>query len=415
MKRHYIYILLAISFCWACSTEKKTAENQSFTLTHASKAETNGYDLSEIQQSGELIVATLSGPDTYYDYHGQPMGLQYALAADFARQEGLRIRVETDRDSSELWNLLANGEADIIAYPLSEKEIVRAGFRATGIRNIKTKTAWAVRTTATELADALDRWQTEGAEVPIRQAEKQRYQERRTIRRKIHAPYVSKEKGIISIYDNDFRKAAAITGWDWRLIAAQCYQESGFDPNAISWAGARGLMQLMPSTAQHLGLSADHMYSPSDNIAAAARYIRELNDQFRDIRSEEERIKFVLASYNGGIGHIRDAMALAKKYGKRPDSWEDVSVYVSLLSQPRYYRDPIVRHGYMIGSETTGYVISVLERWRTYGGRCGLSGTNVGSASSPMRSTKRNRFTGDRKIYKPDDPEFSGKKKESEI
>lgn len=370
--------------------------------------------MPEIQQSGELIVATLSGPDTYYEYHGQPMGLQYALAADFARQEGLRLRVETARDSCGLWELLAGGEADIIVYPLSETEIEQAGCRPAGIRDRKSRTAWAVRATASELAAALDRWQTEGVTTNVKQTEELRYRERKTVRRKIHAPYVSKEKGIISAYDNDFRKAAEVTGWDWRLVAAQCYQESGFDPNAVSWAGARGLMQIMPATAQHLGLAAERMYSPSDNIAAAARYIRELTEQFGDIRNGEERIKFVLAAYNGGMGHIRDAMALSKKYGKDAASWDDVKGFVSLLSNPRYYRDPIVQHGYMIGNETTGYVSAVLERWRAYGGRYDMHGANGGNASSsPMRSTKKNRFTEERKIYRPDDPEFNGKKKDT--
>ena len=73
------------------------------------------YDLQEIEESGELIIATMSGPDTYYDYQGHPMGLQYALAADFANREGLGVRVETAHDTLELIKMLQNGDADIIA------------------------------------------------------------------------------------------------------------------------------------------------------------------------------------------------------------------------------------------------------------------------------------------------------------
>lgn len=395
--------------CHACSAEQKPADNGAFSAVSEHGQAGSDYDLSDIQHPGEFIVATLSGPDTYYDYQGQPMGMQYALAADFARREGLRIRVEAVRDTAELFRLLASGEADIIACPLPESRIRQEGFRTAGMNDRKARTAWAVRPAASELADALDRWYAGGVEVSVRKAEQSRYRERRQVRRKVRAPYVSKEKGIISTYDDYFRSAAASTGWDWRLIAAQCYQESGFDPNAVSWAGARGLMQIMPATAQHLGLAADRMYSPADNISAAAKYIRELNGQFSEIRSREERIKFVLAAYNGGAGHVRDAMALARKYGKNPTLWADVSPYVLGLSQPRYYRDPVVRHGYMIGSETANYVTAVLDRWRAYGGRPEAGVTWSGGTSAPVRSAKSNRFTRDTRIYRPDEPEFNKK------
>ena len=92
------------------------------------------------------------------------------------------------------------------------------------------------------------------------------------------------------------------------LMAAQFYQESGFDPEAVSWAGARGLMQIMPETAVHLGLPADQMHQPEKNIRAAARYLRELERKFSDIPGRSERINFILAAYNGGTGQmcIRD-------------------------------------------------------------------------------------------------------------
>lgn len=185
--------------------------------------------------------------------------------------------------------------------------------------------------------------------------------------REVKAPYLNKEKGIISQYDNLFHNAAARTGWDWRLIAAQCYQESGFDPQARSGAGARGLMQIMPATAKSLGLPMEKIHDPVANIEASARLIKKLSSQFADIRDPEERIHFVLASYNGGPGHIRDAMALTKKYGGNPNRWADVSKYVLGLQEARFYRDPVVKCGYMIGSETTNYVTMVVQRARQYG------------------------------------------------
>jgi membrane-bound lytic murein transglycosylase F len=188
----------------------------------------------------------------------------------------------------------------------------------------------------------------------------------RSITRHVYSPMLNRSGGVISHYDNHFQRYAPLARWDWRLLAAQCYQESTFDPEAGSWAGARGLMQIMPSTAAHLGLSMDEIHDPEKNIAAAAKYIQELNGHFQDVPGSE-RVKYVLASYNGGYFHIRDAMALARKHGRNAYSWNDVSEFVLKLSDPAYYRDPVVRYGYMRGSETADYVGRIMDRWRSTG------------------------------------------------
>lgn len=253
------------------------------------------------------------------------------------------------------------------------------------------------------------------------------WKRRQEIHRVVRAPYINTEKGIISPYDNLFKAAAAQTGWDWRLIAAQCYQESGFDPNARSGAGARGLMQLMPSTAEHYGLSKEEICQPEKNVGVAAQCLRALQRQFSDIRSPEERIHFVLASYNGGTGHVRDAMALCKKYGGNPQRWQDVSRYILALQQPQYYRDPVVKYGYMIGSETTGYVARVVARARQYGARLTavslppgwkaftLEGYTPPAASAELPGTSArkpatNRFTkGNSTVLRPEELERQGR------
>ena len=174
--------------------------------------------------------------------------------------------------------------------------------------------------------------------------------------------------GIISAYDDLFRRYSSAAGWDWRLLAAQCYQESGFDPQAVSSMGAMGLMQLMPATADALGVPEDKRFDPEHNISAAARYIRKVSQSFADIQDGEERIRFTLAAYNGGAGHVQDAQLLARKAGKNPHLWQDVAPFILLLSEPRYYRDPDVLYGYMRGSETEAYVRLVMERWSQYRG-----------------------------------------------
>lgn len=390
----------------ACGSKENPARNGAFAKETPQAG--SDFDYERIQASGELIAVTLSGPETYFEYHGRGMGMQYALAENFAKHAGLRLRVETVRDTAELLRLLSSADADVAMLQLPLSYIRTAGFEPAGARDTTRHTSWAVKSSSDDLAQALNRWYTAGINVSVEKEEKARMQERRQVRRKVRAPYISREKGIISTYDDHFRAAARLTGWDWRLIAAQCYQESGFDPNAVSWAGAKGLMQIMPATAQHLGLPLEQIHAPAENIAAAARYIKELSARFKDVRNREEKVKFILAAYNGGYYHVRDAMALARKYGKNPFLWEDVSFFIRGLSSERYYRDPIVKYGYMIGSETSDYVASVIERWRMYGGQVSSIRGEVPSAGAePGRARRENRFTRGTKIYGPDDPEFT--------
>jgi membrane-bound lytic murein transglycosylase F len=181
---------------------------------------------------------------------------------------------------------------------------------------------------------------------------------------------------------------------DWRLMAAQCYQESCFDPNAHSWAGAEGLMQIMPSTASHLGLDMGQLHDPEANVAAAAKYMAELGGRFSDIPDPAERCYYVLASYNGGYQHIRDAMALASKFGRNPYSWGNVSEFVLNLTMPQFYNDPVVKHGYMRGDETVDYVNRIRSRWSEYRGVARGKGFSPGGFGimTPHRSRHRNRF-----------------------
>ena len=403
--RLHIFLFILLTWLCACSapTERK-ADNGAFAPEKSTSADGDAFD--KILESSELIITTLSGPDTYFDYNGRPMGRQYALAEDFAAEHGLSVRVELAHDTTELIKQLKNGDADIIALQLPTHFIEENNLTPAGATIDSLKTSWAVCDNKA-LAEALDSWHSTYTESRIENTHRTALPQQR-VRRKVQAPYISREKGIISTYDHLFKQAAQTTGWDWRLLAAQCYQESGFDPNAISWAGARGLMQIMPGTAEHLGLPADRIFSPSDNVAAAAKLIKELSGKFSDIRNRSEKQRFVLAAYNGGYGHIRDAMTLTRKHGGNPERWADVSVYVRNLSLPQYYRDPSVKYGYMIGNETANYVERIMDLWRGYGGNPDMPGAYIPNSSERSGSpAKPNRFTKGTKIYGPDDPEFN--------
>ena len=211
---------------------------------------------------------------------------------------------------------------------------------------------------------------------------------------------LNRRKGIISAYDQHFVRHSAPIGWDWRLMAAQCYQESGFDPHAISWAGARGLMQIMPETADLLGIPVGHLNDPGTNIKAAAQYIRKLQETFSDIPGRVDRIRFILAAYNGGAGHVRDAMTLARQHGKDSRRWEDVAPFILKLSEPRYYNRPDMKFGYLRGSETYNYVNDIMRRWEQYRN---AAGAKVSSATGDIRPAMPRGFKS--KVLSPEEME----------
>lgn len=174
-------------------------------------------------------------------------------------------------------------------------------------------------------------------------------------------------KGAISPYDHLFKKYAPLINWDWRLLAALVFHESRYDASEESWAGAAGLMQLMPRTSANFGLNKDTKFNSEMNVEAGVQYIKSLNLAFRKVENNEERIKFILAAYNSGPAHILDAMALAKKYGKNPHVWfNQVEYFLLKKSEPEFYNDPVVNYGYFRGKETVKYVQSTLDTYEKY-------------------------------------------------
>lgn len=169
--------------------------------------------------------------------------------------------------------------------------------------------------------------------------------------------------GKLSPFDKLFQKYANIYDHDWRMIASQSYQESRYNPKATSYAGAIGLMQVMPRTGKSMGYS--NLYNPEENIAAAMKFMHWLEDRFPANLPLQEKIYFTLAAYNAGHGHVHDARRLAKKMGKNPNLWfNNVENAMLLLSQPKYYRH--ARYGYVRGSEPVKYVREISNRYLGY-------------------------------------------------
>lgn len=402
MKRNAAFIQLLFSLRWligvvialvmmASCQQKSKVEMTPWGTPVGEEADTipAGFTLSDIQVNGELIMLTLNGPDTYYDYRGRGMGLQFLLCERFAQQLGVKLRVEVCQDTTELLSRLKAGEGDVIAVPLPKRyqQLDYCGYSSAD----SLQQMWAVLKNNTELADTLNRWFRPELVAEVK-AEESFLLSTKSVTRRVYSPMLNRSGGVISRYDALFQQYAPVARWDWRLLAAQCYQESTFDPQARSWAGACGLMQIMPATATHLGLPHSQIFEPEPNIAAAAKYIAQLTKHFNDIPERNERCYFVLGAYNGGFFHIRDAMSLAQKNGRDPHRWDEVSDFVLKLSTPEYYRDPVVKHGYMRGSETVNYVARIRNRWAQYRGFA-RAASAPGLTGTPRPAKRKNKYS----------------------
>lgn len=152
------------------------------------------------------------------------------------------------------------------------------------------------------------------------------------------------KQGKISDLDASFKKVARLHGWDWRLIAAIAFKESSFNPKAIGPGNALGLMQFMPYIATHYKLTRDS--KPEVQLEAALTLLDEVYLAWSDIPDLDQRIKFTLASYNAGKGHIEDAQRLASSKGLNPLIWDGhVQTVVESLSDPSVFNRSEVING----------------------------------------------------------------------
>ena len=168
----------------------------------------------------------------------------------------------------------------------------------------------------------------------------------------------------LSSFDSSIKKTAKKIGWDWRLLAALIYQESRFKVDLESEKGAYGLMQLMPSVMKKYGIGYDS--TPEEQLEAGGKLITHLDKSLKNrVVDSLERVKFVLAAYNAGLGHVYDAQRLAQKFGKAPDLWED-NVDYYILNKSKYLNDTCCKSGYLRGTQTYRFVEEIMDRYSHY-------------------------------------------------
>ncbi|MFW5768280.1 MAG: transglycosylase SLT domain-containing protein, partial [Bacteroidota bacterium] len=276
--------------------------------------------------------------------------------------------VSGESTTEDLINQVARGE---IKYTVADYNIASINKTYNPILDIDVpvsfsqRIAWMVRQNSPKLLETVNEW--------IRSMRKQTdyyviynkyFRNKKDYHRRIKSDFYALSKGKISKYDDVIRQYADTLQWDWRLLSSLIYQESKFNPNARSWVGAEGLMQMMPATAKELGYN--DVSDPRTSIEAGVKYLKKLENSWQEI-PDDERKKFIMASYNVGLSHVADARRLTEKYGGNPNVWHgEVDEYLLKLASKKYYDEEVVKYGYCRGSEPYNYVREINERYEHY-------------------------------------------------
>lgn len=275
------------------------------------------------------------------------------------------------RTTDEIIAMVAKGK---IKYTVADNNIAELNANYYPILDVKTalsfsqRIGWAVRKNSPQLLTSINKWINPLKKTDFYWATYNKYfKHKKTYAKRIKSPFFSKTTGQISEYDSIIKMHADKIGWDWRLVSSLIYQESKFDPDVESWAGAMGLMQILPSTANKFISDEQDITNPENNISAGTTYLKNLYAKWSSVEDTLQRIKFTMASYNCGYAHLLDAQRLASRNGLDSLRYDDnVEYYLRLLSKKEFYTKPFVRYGYVRGSEPYKYVKNIFARYTRY-------------------------------------------------
>ena len=277
--------------------------------------------------------------------------------------------IEGNVNTDEIIRMVVDGEIERTVADYNIASISKTYYPILHINteiSFSQRIAWAVRKNSPELLKAINNWISKEKKSDEYYVIYNKYfKNTKSYRRRVQSDFYSKNSNKISKYDDIIKENASKIGWDWRFLSSQVYQESRFDPTAKSWAGAGGLIQLMPATAKELGVS--NSFDPQQNLEGGVKYLSKMSDRFEAVKDSIQKIKFTLAAFNCGAGHVYDAMRLAEKNGKNPNIWDNnVEQYILKLKDKKYYLDEVVRHGYVRGTEPYNYVRDIFLRYEHY-------------------------------------------------
>jgi membrane-bound lytic murein transglycosylase F len=338
-----------------------------------------------LKQTRQVLVQRKSNPsdsNTVYlkstleladkKVHVQKNSSYYRRLVNLSEEIGYPIEIAEDSiyGVEQLVARVAKGEID---FTVCDEDVAR--LNKTYYQNIDVSLvisfpqniAWGIRKDSSDDWKAyLDNWITEFKKTRKHAVLYNKYFKSPRSSHRMDSEYHSITGGKISEYDPVVKELAAEHGWDWRLVSSIMYEESRFNPEAESWGGAYGLMQLMPNTANALGVT--DITEPRENIRGGILMLNWIDEQLlNSIPDSTERIKFTLAAYNIGLGHVKDAQRLARKYGKNQHKWDhNVDFYLRNKSSSKYFEDPVVRWGYARGEEAYNYVQRVTGNYEHY-------------------------------------------------
>ncbi|HLU88113.1 MAG TPA: transporter substrate-binding domain-containing protein [Taishania sp.] len=270
--------------------------------------------------------------------------------------------------SEELIEQVSQG---IIDYTITEENIAQVNSRFydnidfSTVISVKQNIAFGLRKESTVLKAKLDKWLTNFLKSKTFKHIYRKYFEIGVAGMNPNNTYSTTGRGKVSPFDDLFKAAGKKHGIDWQIIAAIAYQESKFTPYIEGFGGAYGMMQFMPNTGPKYGVYPNS--SPEIQINGGAKKIAADLNAWKNIPDSDQRLKFALASYNAGRGHIEDAQRLAIKHGLNGNMWDGhVEKMILNLSKQEYYRDEVVKSGSWRGTSTFNYVQKVFNRYKEW-------------------------------------------------
>ena len=328
-----------------------------------------GYELMTYNQIEDSLIRALDKLDskTLYAHKGSVslvslQNLSNEIVENF-------YVVEIDSISPE--QIISYVSSGVFDYAVCDEYIAKIAQSYYPNIDIKTdlsfpqNIAWGVRPESVILLDSLNAWLEEFKTTTEYNKYIRRYINNNKILVDINSEFYSGNEGKICNYDDILKKYSHVAGWDWRLLASLIYEESRFNETIVSWAGAYGLMQLMPFIYEKY--APDSVSGVEAHVAAGVEYISFLYTKLPENATDSiVQLKMVLAGYNIGFGHIDDAIRLAEKYNKDTGSWEDISFFLTNLSNPKYFNDTCVKHGYISGIYAVNFANSIANRYQHY-------------------------------------------------
>ena len=289
-------------------------------------------------------------------------GLEPEVAALAAAHPGVRFRRLDLPSPAGLFAQVSDGTigyAIVGSLAAGVARNVYVDYEVAFAAGAKREVAWIVAPRFPELAAELDRFLARMKREGFIGRLAERYMpDTREFQRVDAAAFQASIKAELPQWKAMFGDVQERSGIEWRLLAAIAYQESKWDPWAVSATGVRGFMQITEDTAKQLGVT-DHL-DPGQNVLAAARYLRDLKAKLPPRITEPDRTWLALAAFNIGLGHLEDARVLAQKQKLNPDLWSDVKRTLPLLALPEFHAD--ARNGYARG----GMPVAFVDRVRAY-------------------------------------------------